>query len=102
MTEVEFIAAVGEFQELSKKWSTSRIVVINKSLAVPESFITKYLDLIQAINVLGLTEKGHPNYAFFDRVKQQVKNIAFYAGEKDSFGWVTGVMRVNNLEIVFG
>ena len=102
MTEVEFIEAVKEFQEMSVKWSSSRIIKITKDVAVPKAFEPKYLQLVAALDVLGITEKGQPNYAFFDRVKAQVKNVAFYAGEKDSFGWLTGVMRVNNLELTFG
>lgn len=102
MTEEQLISAIAKLQELSINWSPSRKVVVTRSTAVPEYFQTEYLDLLKAIQVFGVNSNGQPDFRFFQKVTERVSQVSFYAGEKDSFGWVTGVMRVNNLEIVFG
>lgn len=101
MTEEQFIDTVSELQRLSKTWNASRKRRVDRRMAVPTDFQTKWLDIWPALQQLCILPDGHPNFEFMDLVKSRVPRVSFYAGEKDSFGWVTGVMRVNNLELVF-
>lgn len=100
--EAAIIPIILELQRLSIDWNKSRKRVVDHTLAVPVEFQSKYNTMLDLIDHLGVADGGTPNFGFFERVKKAVPKVSFYPGERDSFGWVTGVMRVNNLEIVFG
>lgn len=99
--EERLIDLIAKFQKLSVKWSAHRLIYIGNGLAVPPEFEKEYEALLYLISTLGVVSDGNPNYALFDRVKAAVPSVRFYAGEKDSFGWLTGVCQINNLKFVW-
>ncbi len=47
-----------------------------------------------------ITSKGKPNYESISYLKEHGFNV--FAGEQDSFGWLTGCIRTSKGIIVFG
>ncbi|RII34326.1 hypothetical protein D2A34_14370 [Clostridium chromiireducens] len=47
-----------------------------------------------------ITSEGKPNYESISYLKEHGFNV--FAGEKDSFGWLTGCIRTSKGIIVFG
>ena len=49
---------------------------------------------------LFITDSGHVNFNMINKVKKECPNVSIYAGKKDSFGWLTGILAVDDNEIV--
>lgn len=97
----KLIELMREFQEMSQNWSLHRIISISETLVVPVEFQEKYNQMLDGLTELGVTTNGQPNFTAMDSIKAQVPKVRFYPGERDSFGWVTGVCQINNLRIMF-
>ena len=49
-----------------------------------------------------ITEAGKPNWKNIDALENEVPGVRVTAGERDSFGWLTGVIHTQHGKVVYG
>lgn len=95
------VSLVEWFQKLTKDWSPHRVIWLNDGVAMPPADEPLYVELRELMEEL-LPGARSADPVVVDAIKQAVPNVSVSAGEQDSSGWLTGVLRVNNLKLVFG
>lgn len=70
------------------------------STAMPpalEAVFVEFMDLVKK-HLIGHTA---PIPAVQEALIAGIPNVRIYAGETDGFGWLTGVIRINNIKLLF-